>query len=221
MPEQGPASLVAEQFDNLKQQHSVASLGMWVFLSTEVLFFGGLFVAYTIYRVTYPEQFALAGKELNITIGTINTAVLLTSSFFMALAVHAAKTDKSRKCAHYLLVTWLLGFSFMLLKAYEYYDDIKKDIVPGTTPLFHRIPPHHAPEPGRMLHFIYYAMTGLHATHLTIGLGIIAVMTVRAWRREFSSQYHSPIEVSGLYWHFVDIVWIFLYPLLYLMDRHS
>lgn len=205
------------QYETPVQQREAATLGMWVFLATEVLFFGGLFLSYTVYRAVYPTEFAEAGKHLNITIGTINTAVLLTSSFFMALAVHAAKTDKSKKCAIYLWVTWILGFAFMLLKAYEYYDDIKEHVIPGATV---------TPEAGstpipRLLYFIYYAMTGLHATHLTIGLCVIAVMAVRAARGSFSKDYHTPVELTGLYWHFVDIVWIFLYPLLYLMDRHS
>jgi cytochrome c oxidase subunit 3 len=205
------------QFNNMAQQRAVATLGMWVFLATEVLFFGGLFLAYSAYRATYPEAFALAGKHLNITIGTINTGVLLTSSFVMAMAVHAAQKSENRKCAIYLLVTWLMGFSFLMLKAYEYYDDIQKHIVPGQS-----VTPEagHTPVP-RLLYFIYYAMTGLHATHLTIGLGVIAVMAIRAAKGSFSEEYHTPVEVTGLYWHFVDLVWIFLYPLLYLMDRHS
>jgi cytochrome c oxidase subunit 3 len=205
------------QFNSATQRREAATLGMWIFLATEVLFFGGLILAYTAYRKTYPEAFALAGKHLNITIGTTNTGVLLTSSFMMALAVHSAKKSESRKCATYLFITWILGFLFLMLKAYEYYDDIQKHIVPGQTV---------TPEAGpttipRLLYFIYYAMTGLHATHLTIGLGIIAVMAIRAAKGSFSENYHTPIEVTGLYWHFVDLVWIFLYPLLYLMDRHS
>jgi cytochrome c oxidase subunit 3 len=205
------------QFNTMAQQHETATLGMWIFLATEVLFFGGLILAYTAYRSTYPEAFAHAGKHLNIAIGTINTAVLLSSSFVMAMSVHAAQKGENRKCAIYLLTTWFMGFSFLLLKAYEYYDDIYKHIVPGNSVL-----PEAGPTPiPRLLYFIYYAMTGLHATHLTIGLGIIAVMAIRATKGEFSEKYSTPVEVTGLYWHFVDLVWIFLYPLLYLMDRHS
>lgn len=205
------------QYHNMPQQKDAATLGLWIFLATEVLFFGGLFLSYTVYRVAYPSEFAEAGKHLNITIGTINTGVLLTSSLFMALAVHAAQTGKNIRCASYLGVTWLLGFCFMALKAYEYYDDIEKHIVPGLSV---------TPEAGntpipRLLYFIYYAMTGLHATHLSIGLVLIAVMAMRAAKGSFSREYHTPIALTGLYWHFVDLVWIFLYPLLYLMDRHS
>jgi cytochrome c oxidase subunit 3 len=209
------AEALKVQFDDMEQQKEAASLGIWIFLATEVLFFGALFMGYTVYRLTYPELFAKAGKELNITIGTLNTVILLTSSYFMALAVHSiqktAEENQSRRCATYLWITWILGFSFLALKGYEYYDDIEKHLIPGATD---------SPE-ASLLYFIYYAMTGLHATHLTIGLGVVAVMAIRTMRGEFSSDYHTPVEVTGLYWHFVDIVWIFLYPLLYLMDRHS
>lgn len=199
------------QFTSLEQQESAATLGMWIFLATEVLFFGGLFLCYIVYRIAYPVVFATAGKELNLTIGTLNTAVLLTSSYFMALAVRAARNNRASRAAAHLAVTWVLGFSFLCLKAYEYYDDVKRQIVPGEK----------HPGAASLLYFIYYAMTGLHALHLTIGLGVVAVMFWRARRKRFSSEYYTPLEVAGLYWHFIDLVWIFLYPLLYLMDRHS
>lgn len=205
------------QFDDLEQQRQASSLGMWLFLATEVLFFGGLFLAYIVYRTTYPSVFGLAGKELNITIGTINTGVLLTSSYFMALAVHAAQTNQRSRSTLCLLGTWLLGFTFLILKAYEYYDDIEKKIVPGET-IGYTGPNR---EIARLFYFIYYAMTGLHALHLIIGLGVVGTLIFRSFRKEFSSQYYFPVEVGGLYWHFVDVVWIFLYPLLYLMDRYS
>ena len=207
----------SEQFDDLEQQQSSASLGMWLFLATEVLFFSGLFLAYITYRVTYPEVFDLAGRSLNLTIGTANTAVLLVSSYFMALAVHFAQENFPRKSAVFLALTWFLGFAFLCLKAFEYYDDIEKHIVPGTS--INYAGPH--PEVARMLYFIYYVMTGLHAFHLTVGLVIVAVILFRTIRNEFSSVYYTPVEVTGLYWHFVDVVWIFLYPLFYLMDRYS
>ncbi len=190
---------------------------MWLFLATEVLFFGGLFLAYTVYRVTYPEIFEQAGKALNITIGTVNTAILLLSSYFMALAVRFAQTNRAKKSAALLAATWVLGATFLGFKAYEYYDDIRRHIVPGSSVGYSG--PH--PEVARMLYFIYYAMTGLHAFHLLVGLGVIAVIFLRTLRGEFSREYYAPIEVAGLYWHFIDVVWIFLYPLLYLMDRHS
>ncbi len=211
------SSRLGEQFDNLEEQREAAVFGMWLFLATEVLFFGGLFLAYTVYRVTYPDIFEKAGRALNITIGTVNTAVLLTSSYFMALGVRSARSDRPRQAAAMLGATWILGFMFLCLKGYEYYDDVRQKIIPGVSVSFQG--PH--PEVARMLYFIYYAMTGLHALHLTIGLGVIAVIFLRTIRGEFSSRYYAPVEVSGLYWHFIDLVWIFLYPLLYLMDRHS
>ncbi len=205
------------QYSNPTQQEESATLGLWVFLATEVLFFGALFLAYAAYRVSYPEGFAEAGKHLNLAIGTINTAVLLTSSFAMALAVHEIQSNRPKKCALYLGLTWLMGFLFLCLKAYEYYDDIEKHIIPGAS-----VTPKAGPTPiPRLLYFIYYVMTGLHATHLTIGLCVIAVMIIRSLRGSFSREYSTPVELTGLYWHFVDLVWIFLYPLLYLMDRHS
>lgn len=212
MPEQ---LHLAEQFDDLGQQEKTASLGMWVFLATEVLFFGGLFLSYTVYRVSYPEIFARAGRELNITIGTTNTAVLLISSGFMAFAVLSAKENRPRRTVFCLGATWCLGFLFLCLKAYEYWDDIRRGIGSES------FSPGPRPEVARLFYFIYYAMTGLHALHMTIGLGAVAAVIRRARRREFSSSYYAPVEVTGLYWHFVDLIWIFLYPLLYLLDRHS
>jgi len=214
--------LHAEQFDSMEHQQETASIGMWIFLATEVLFFGGLLLVYTVYRTTYPTVFELAGKNFNLGIGTINTVILLTSSYFIALAVHFARNDQSRRSARFLALTWVLGFSFLCLKAYEYYDDIERNIVPGSS--YHDIGYHYVgpnPEAARMLYFIYYALTGLHALHMTIGLGAIAVLYHRSIKKAFSSHYYTPVEVVGLYWHFVDIVWLFLYPLLYLMDRHS
>jgi cytochrome c oxidase subunit 3 len=205
------------QYEDLNQQSQAATLGMWLFLATEVLFFGGLFLAYIVYRVSYPTVFAKAGKELNLNIGTTNTAILLTSSYLMALSVHAIQANHKRKTASFLAGTWILGVIFLCLKAYEYYDDIEKRLVPGNS--IHYIGPN--PEIARLFYFIYYSMTGLHALHLSIGLGIIAVMFCKTLKNEFSSQYYNPIEVTGLYWHFVDVIWIFLYPLLYLLDRHS
>lgn len=198
------------QFDDLEQQSETATLGMWTFLATEVLFFGGLFLAYTVYRVTYPTVFSQAGKGLNVTIGTINTAILLTSSYSMALAVHAIQEGKTRASAFGLLATWLLGLIFLGLKAYEYYDDAQKHLMQNA-----------GVSPTRLFYLIYYGMTGLHAIHVTIGLAVIAVMARRTFQGRYSNVYSTPIEVTGLYWHFVDLIWIFLYPLLYLMDRHS
>jgi cytochrome c oxidase subunit 3 len=197
------------QYADPAQQEETATLGMWVFLATEVLFFGGLFLSYVIYRVTYPEIFVQAGSTLNITIGTINTGVLLLSSYCMALAVAAIKANLSKRAAFFLGSTWTLGLTFLLLKAYEYSDDIRKNLTPS-----------YAVGPAKIFYFIYYAMTGLHALHLTIGLGVVSILFFRTLRKQYSRAYFTPIEVGALYWHFIDIIWIFLYPLLYLMGRH-
>ncbi len=215
--ESSPESMLAEQFADHEQQQEAASLGLWTFLATEILFFGGLFMAYIAYRVAYPGIFARAGRELNIVIGTLNTAVLLTSSFFMALAVRASQLSKRRQTVAFLGITWLLGVIFLALKAYEYHDDIEKHLVPSANVALQGS----GSEIARLFYYIYYAITGLHALHLTIGLGVILYIMKRAQRGEFSMAYHTPVELTGLYWHFVDLVWIFLYPLLYLMDRYS
>jgi cytochrome c oxidase subunit 3 len=210
-------SVLAEQFDDLEQQKTTATLGMWAFLATEILFFGGLFFAYTVYRITYPHAFVRAGRELNVTVGTINTAILLTSSYFVALAVHSIQKGKKNKAFFYLAATWILGFSFLGLKAYEYYDDFEKNLVPT---IHVAIEGADAPA-ARLFYFIYYAMTGLHAIHMIIGLVIIAIIAHRTLKGFYSNNYYNQVEIGGLYWHFVDLIWIFLYPLLYLMDRYT
>lgn len=209
-------SSAAEQFTTREQQREVATLGMWVFLATEVLFFGGLLLSYTVYRITYPTIWQESGRELNVTIGSINTALLLISSYFMALAVRAAQLGKARQSTLHLGLAWLIGASFLVLKGYEYHDDIKKHLVPNSS-FAHQGAPD-API-RKLFHFIYFALTGLHALHLSIALGVVAIVGIRSWQRRYSAKYHNPVEVAGLYWHFVDVVWIFLYPLLYLMDR--
>jgi len=203
-------------FDDMGQQHEAATLGMWLFLATEVLFFGGLFAAYMIYRVWYPDTFGEASRTLDITLGTVNTAVLITSSLTMALAVHAAATGARRGTMVFLVLTMALGAVFLGIKGVEYYDKIVHHHVPG--PGFHFEGP--APERAQLFFSLYFAMTGLHAAHMVIGFGILAVILYLAWRGAFSARWHTPVEITGLYWHFVDIVWIFLFPLLYLVDRH-
>lgn len=202
---------LAEQFDDAMQQQSAASLGMWIFIATEVLFFGALFLVYTVYRVTYPTEMANAARELNMVIGTINTAVLLSSSFFMALAVSFIEAGKAKQANINLIATWLLGALFLVLKAYEYYDDIQRHLLP--TKNYHDI--------ASLFYLTYYTVTGIHALHLSIGLIVVTVMIILNFRRQFSQSYSTPIELTGLYWHFVDIIWIFLYPLLYLVGRDS
>jgi cytochrome c oxidase subunit III len=204
-------------FDDLDQQREAATLGMWLFLATEVLFFGGLFTAYMLYRVWYPETFGAASRTLDIWLGSVNTVVLITSSLTMALAVHAAATDERRKLMQWLVVTMLLGAVFLAIKGVEYTHKFEEHHVPGFGFHFEGT----APERANLFFSLYFAMTGLHALHMIIGLGLLTVMLVMAWRGKFSARWHTPIEMSGLYWHFVDIIWIFLFPLLYLVDRHQ
>jgi cytochrome c oxidase subunit 3 len=205
-------SLVAEQFDDIEQQREAAKLGMWIFLATEVLFFGGLFLSYTIYRYTYGQVFAQASRHLDDVLGGANTAVLLLSSLLMALAVRAAELGQKRLLVRLLCGTALLGIVFMSVKAFEYHKDFVEHLVPGANFYWH------GPEPGKaeLFFWIYFAMTGLHAIHVTVGIGVLVVFALLATRGKFSGGNHVPVEVVGLYWHFVDIVWIFLFPLLYL-----
>jgi cytochrome c oxidase subunit 3 len=210
-------SALAHQFDDLAQQKEASTLGMWVFLVTEILFFGGLFATYAVYRNLYPEAFAAASHELLIWAGTLNTVVLITSSLTMALAVHAAQMGNRRLLLVFLVVTMLLGTAFLGIKAFEYYTGIMEGHLPG--PGFRFEPEHY--RHAQIFFSLYYVMTGLHAVHMIIGLGIMAVMLWWSWRGTITAEYASPIEVSGLYWHFVDIVWIFLFPLLYLIGRHG
>jgi cytochrome c oxidase subunit III len=208
---------LAHQFDSLGQQTEAATLGMWVFLVTEVLFFGGLFVTYTVYRSFYPAAFSASSHELDILLGGVNTAVLITSSLTMALAVHAAQLGHRRLLMIFLVVTMALGTVFLGIKAVEYYHKFAEHHVPGATFQFEHEHQRHA----QIFFSLYFIMTGLHAIHMIIGIGVLLVMWIWAWRGRITSDYAGPIEISGLYWHFVDIVWIFLFPLLYLIGRHA
>jgi cytochrome c oxidase subunit 3 len=212
--EQHPA--LAHHFDSLAQQTEASTLGMWVFLVTEVLFFGGLFAAYSVYRGWYPDAFAAASHEMIVWAGTTNTAVLITSSLTMALAVNAAQLGQRRQLMILLAVTMLLGFVFLGIKAYEYYTEITEHHLPGPGFQFEAEHFRHA----QIFFSLYFVMTGLHALHMIIGLGVMTWMLVWAWNGTITREYASPIEIAGLYWHFVDIVWIFLFPLLYLIGRH-
>lgn len=205
----------AEQFADLEQQREVAHLGIWVWLATEVLFFGGLFVAYMAYRIWYPAAFSAASAKTNILIGTINTAVLLTSSVFMAIGVRAAEEEQTRRLWRCLALTALLGVAFLGLKATEYAADYRDHLVPALDFRFD------APfERGAELFFLlYFVMTLIHAVHMSVGIAIVALFAVRARRGAFETGRHVPVAILGLYWHFVDLVWVFLYPLLYLNGR--
>ena len=204
---------LAHHFPDLETQKDAATLGMWVFLAQEALFFGGLFLAYTVYRHLYFAGFSEASHHLDWKLGGINTAVLIGSSLTMALAVRAAATGKRGLVVLFLILTILLGSVFLGVKVVEYGDKFHHHLVPG--PGFHWEGPN--AHPAEIFYSLYFAMTGLHALHMIIGIPIIAVIAWMAQRGRFSPAYHSPVEMVGLYWHFVDIVWIFLFPLLYLI----
>lgn len=186
---------------------------MWTFLSTEILFFGGLFACYTVYRHAYPEAFKLGSEHLKYWIGTANTGILLTSSLFMALADRAVKLDSRRGLRWMLVLTWVLGAAFLALKLYEYYKTGEENHVPG--PGFEFAGPD-APKV-ELFMFLYFAMTGLHAVHMLFGLGAIGWLLWLNHRGRLGPERHEPVAMVGLYWHFVDCVWVFLYPLLYLI----
>jgi cytochrome c oxidase subunit 3 len=207
---------LAHQFDDLVQQREASTLGMWVFLGTEVLFFGGLFLTYAVYRASYGDAFAFASHELDVTLGTINTAVLITSSLTMALAVHAAQMGQRKLLMTLLLATMALGVVFLGIKSVEYYEKFTQHHIPG--PGFQFEPEYF--RNAQLFFSLYFVMTGLHALHMIIGLAVMAWMLVWSWNGTITRDYFSPIEISGLYWHFVDIIWIFLFPLLYLIGRH-
>jgi cytochrome c oxidase subunit 3 len=205
---------VAHQFEDLEQRHRAASLGVWVFLAGEVLFFGGLFVGYTIYRVTYPSAFHAASHHLYLWIGAVNTAVLLTSSLTVALAVHAAREGERRGTLGLLLGTIGLALAFLCLKAVEYYLDYRE----GLVPVLRFDPGRVGADPAHVQLFLtfYFIMTGLHALHVTAGILVMGSLAgLIAWRGLRDRE--NAVEMAGLYWHFVDIVWLFLFPLLYLL----
>jgi cytochrome c oxidase subunit 3 len=208
---------VAHQFDDLAQQHEASTLGMWTFLITEIMFFGGMFLGYTIYRSNYTEAFAHASNQLDVFLGTINTAVLIGSSLSVAMAVHAAQQSKQRALLGFLLLTIILGTIFLGIKFTEYYDKYEEHLIPGWNFRYQGENPGHA----AIFFSFYLAMTGMHALHMIIGIGIFLVLAFSAWRGRYSEAYYTPVELAGLYWHFVDIVWIFLFPLFYLLGRHQ
>ncbi len=208
--------VLAEQFEDLGQQHDASTLGMWIFLGTEILFFGGMFMSYTVYRHLYPDAFAAASKYMDLLLGGINTGVLLASSLTMALAVRAAQGGDRRTTVRMLIVTMLLGATFLVIKGVEYSHKFAEHLVPGIN--FHFAGS--SPGQAQIYFILYFVMTGIHALHLLIGICVVGVIAARAGRGDFSERYYAPVEVTGLYWHFVDIVWIFLYPLLYLIRAY-
>lgn len=280
------SSTLAHQFDDAEQQLEAATLGMWVFLATEVLFFGGMFLGYVVYRSAYPAAFAEGSRHLDVVLGTVNTGILLLSSLTMALAVHAVQTNRSHTAVWFLVATAVLGLAFLGIKSYEYEHKFRENLLPGRhfclsglledsrepkdeltgtiiawdpdqlsiqhdgMVLRHPIDPDsHVTVDGRegelapgqavaiipaaagrpetiravtprveLFFSFYLAMTGFHALHMVIGICLVAVIAALARRGRFCSAYFTPVEMTGLYWHFVDVVWVFLFPLLYLID---
>jgi len=228
---------LAHQFDDVEQQRDAGTLGMWLFLSTEILFFGGMFAGYTVYRNIHLAGFVAGSHILNIKLGATNTAVLIGSSLTMALAVHAAQRGKRTALMTFLVLTMLLGLIFLGIKYKEYHDKYMEQLIPcqslGCSNVGFKFDPQNAPESKEAMESIekfraplpevelffcfYFAMTGMHAVHMIIGIGIMSFLLMMAVRGKFERGYYSPVEISGLYWHFVDIVWIFLFPLLYLI----
>jgi cytochrome c oxidase subunit III len=209
---------LAHHFDDLDQQKASAELGMWLFLATEVLFFGALFLAYTLYRTQNEQAFADASASLNLPLGTLNTVVLLTSSLTMALAVHAAQTSNRKNLVRLLIATIVLGTVFLAIKGVEWHEDYVEDLIPFLTSHFHL---EHGPDPPRsasaLFFNLYFLMTGLHAVHMVIGIGMLIFYTSKARRGMLEGVRSTPVHLLGLYWHFVDIVWVFLFPFLYLI----
>jgi len=204
-------------FEEPAQQYEASTLGMWAFLVTEVMFFGGLFAAYTLYRGLYPEAFASTSRYMDIVLGGINTAVLICSSLTMVLAVRAARLGQQRMIVLFLLATMALGGVFLGIKAIEYHHKWVEHLVPGFN--FHYEASQYGHEV-QILFFLYFMMTGMHALHMIIGEGLLGTLVVMALRGRFSARWNTPVDMIGLYWHFVDIVWIFLFPLLYLIGKH-
>ncbi len=204
----------------MEQQKESATLGMWIFLATEILFFGGLFLTYTINRHTYPDIFAECSKSLDLKLGGFNTVVLIASSLTMAMSVWSAQVGKKKLVTLFLTLTLLLGCVFLGVKAKEYHDKYVEHHIPGLSFEF---------EPGsdvatnahaQLFFSLYFGMTGLHATHMVVGAGLLVWLIKESLKGRFTPEYNTPVENIGLYWHFVDIVWIYLFPLLYLIDRH-
>ena len=204
-------------FHDMPQQQEASTLGMWVFLVTEVMFFGGMFLAYILYRMWYYQGFAEASHHIDLFWGGLNTVVLICSSLTMALAVRAAQLNNRRGQIINLILTIILGTVFLGVKGIEYAAKFRDHVIPGKHFEWHGQDATGA----QIFYSLYFMLTGLHAVHMIIGIGIMLVILWMAWKGRFDSTYYTPVEISGLYWHFVDIVWIFLFPLLYLIGRHA
>jgi cytochrome c oxidase subunit 3 len=198
------------------QQMDASMLGMWTFLITEVLFFGGMFAAYAVYRNMYPDAFASTSKFMDVILGGTNTAVLICSSLTMVLAVRAAQLSKRRDLILFLILTMIFGTAFLVIKGFEYHSKWVEHLIPGFD--FQYDEPRYQHN-AQILFFLYFCMTGMHALHMIVGLGLLTYLVVQSARRVFNANYFAPVEMIGLYWHFVDVVWIFLFPLLYLIGH--
>lgn len=221
-------------FETEEQQREAGSFGMWLFLLTEIMFFGGLFFAYLLYRNWYYPAFAAASNQLSVPLGAMNTVFLITSGFFMAIGVWAAEVRKRKLLTLMLVLTTVFGIAFMVVKYFEYKEKYELHHIPGSnfsvamfiSPQNYEMTKDEKPlapdmaQKTQVYFFLYFAMTGMHAAHMAIGIGLLFWLIWRSWRGDFSSGYVAPIENFGLYWHFVDIVWLFLFPLLYLINRH-
>jgi len=222
-------------FETEEQQREAGSFGMWLFLLTELMFFGGMFFAYLLYRNWYYDAFVSASNQLSVPLGAINTVILITSGFFMALAVWASEVRNKKLLVLFLWLTTIFGFAFLGVKSGEYHEKWEKHHVPGSSfdvrefinppanaqgKVTEKALPPDMAQKTQVFFFLYFAMTGMHAFHMIIGLGVLFWLIYRAQRDEFTTGYVAPIENFGLYWHFVDIVWLFLFPLLYLINRH-
>lgn len=212
-PELSPDFHVAHHFDSADTQFDSIRMGVWIFLATEVLFFGGLFCAFFIFRGWYFDSFVEAHHHLDKVMGAVNTLVLISSSLTMALGVRAAQTSNKKLCTQMLVVTILCAITFLLVKYFEYTHKIHDGLLPGA--LF-SAKDFHTAHPS-VFFSIYFMMTGVHGLHVIIGIGLITWILLRNMRGEFSSRYYAPVEGVGLYWHLVDLIWIYLFPLLYLV----
>lgn len=212
--------VLKHHFEDLGQQHACERLGIWMFLATEILFFGGVFGAYTVYRLWYPSEFVLASSHLNRTFATINTVFLITSSLTITLAIRSAKIGDRGALIRNLLITAALATAFMVVKGFEYAEDFHEHLVPGPTfgAKFHDEAVEKGLDPGKVQLFLcfYYIMTGIHGIHIIIGIGCILWLVWEAWRGTIPPENYSTVEVVSLYWHLVDAIWLFLMPLLYL-----
>ena len=216
----GPAWL-AHHFDTPKQQFDAAKLGMWVFLAQELLFFSGLFVAYGVYRSWFPETWKAASHQLNKEMGAVNTVVLLFSSFTAAMAVRSAQLGNKKATGNYILFTIACAFGFLAIKFFEYKHKFEAGLLPGR--FFHPHADHLAhgvttmPEHSSSFFSVYFMMTGVHGVHVLVGIGVLIWVWIRNNRGDFSKEYWTPVDIVALYWHLVDLVWIYLFPLLYLV----